>query len=153
MSIAPIVRSVTVKAPPAKAFDLFANHIGQWWPHGKGVGKEPCVDVVIEPHDGGRLYERDANGVETQWGKVLRWDPPSRLLLGWQLNSKWTFDPDFLTEVELTFEPADDGGTIVTLEHRDLERFGADAAKQAEQLGSGWPARLANFAEFTSSHR
>jgi uncharacterized protein YndB with AHSA1/START domain len=152
MSIAPIVRTVEVKAPPARAFELFATRMEDWWPRGRTVGKNPHADIVMEPHAGGRWFERDAKGAETHWGKVLAWEPPSRLLLGWQLNSAWTYDPDFLTEVELTFAPAAGGGTRVTLEHRNLERFGADAESHAASLGSGWPGYLGEFARFADSH-
>jgi uncharacterized protein YndB with AHSA1/START domain len=152
MSIAPIVRTVQVKAAPGRAFDLFATHMEQWWPKGRTVGKNPHVAIVLEPRVGGQWFERDAAGNETHWGKVLAWDPPSRLLLGWQLNSQWTYDPEMLTEVELTFVPAEGGGTLVTLEHRNLERFGADAAKHAETLSGGWPTRLADFAHYADAH-
>jgi uncharacterized protein YndB with AHSA1/START domain len=152
MSIAPIVRTVQVKALPARAFDVFALNIGQWWPKGVTIAKAPHVAIVVEPKAGGRWFERDAEGNETDWGKVLAWEPPSRLLLGWQVNSQWSYDPDFLTEVELTFMAAEGGGTLVTLEHRNLERFGADAARHAEQLGGGWPRLLAQFAQYTEAH-
>ena len=152
MSIAPIVHTIAVKAPPARAFDLFAAHMGAWWPKGKTVGQAPHAAIVIEPHAGGRWFERDADGRETHWGKVLAWEPPSRLLLGWQLNTRWAYDPDLLTEVELTFAPAVGGGTLVTLEHRNLERFGADASRQAEQLNGGWPTRLADLGRYIDSH-
>lgn len=151
MSIAPISRSIPVKAPPARAFDLFATRIAAWWPKGVGIGKHPHVAVVIEPRVGGRWFERDADGVETQWGKVLAWEPPSRLLLAWQISTEWRFDPDLLTEVELTFAPAAGGGTIVTLEHRHLERFGVDAARHAEKLDGGWPKHLEQFARYANS--
>jgi uncharacterized protein YndB with AHSA1/START domain len=152
MSIAPIVRAVQVKAPPARAFDLFVNHMQDWWPKGRTIGKNPHVTIVTEPHEGGRWFERDADGNETQWGKVLAWEPPGRLLLGWQIDSQWTYDPDFVTEVELTFAPADDGGTVVTLEHRNLERFGADAVAHVAALDGGWPTHLAQFVAYADAH-
>jgi len=152
MSIAPIIKSVTVKAPPARAFELFAGHMERWWPVGKTVGRNPHVAIVLEPHTDGRWFERDAEGNDTYWGKVLAWEPPTRLLLGWQLNSKWAYDPDFLTELELTFVPAEGGGTRVTLEHRNLERFGADAAKHAEALRGGWPTFFAKFADYADAN-
>ena len=152
MSIAPIVRTVVVKARPARAFELFANHMEHWWPRGRTIGKSPHVAIVVEPHAGGRWFERDAQGVETHWGKVLAWEPPARLLLGWQINTQWMYDPGFVTEVELTFEPAEGGGTLVRLEHRNLERFGADAAKHAELLGRGWPTLVGEFAKYTDAH-
>lgn len=152
MSIAPIVQTVVVKAKPERAFELFANHMEQWWPKGRTLGKSPHVAIVVEPRAGGQWFERDARGVETHWGKVLAWEPPSRLLLAWQINSHWTYDPSFVTELELTFEPAEGGGTRVRLEHRDLERFGADAAKHAEQLRGGWPRFVAEFAQYADAH-
>jgi uncharacterized protein YndB with AHSA1/START domain len=151
MTIAPVVKSVTVKATPERAFELFTGQMARWWPVGKTIGKSPHVAIVVEPRAGGRWFERDAEGVETDWGKVLAWEPPTRLLLGWQLDSRFTYDPEFLTEVELTFAPAAGGGAIVTLEHRDLERFGDDAEKVAAQIGQGWPELLAQFAGYADA--
>jgi uncharacterized protein YndB with AHSA1/START domain len=151
MTIAPIVRSVEVKAPPARAFELFALRMGDWWPRGKTIGKAPHAEIVLEPKAGGRWLERDAEGTDTHWGEVLDWDPPRRLLLAWRLNSSWTYDPDFLTEVELTFASLPGGGTRVTLEHRNLERFGDNAAAQRASLDGGWPTRLADFVAFANS--
>src|SRR5579872_6101873 len=124
MTIAPIVKTLTVQAPPERAFAAFTGRMGAWWPKGQTVGAKPHAEVVMEPRAGGRWFERDAEGAETQWGKVLAWEPPGRVLLAWQLNGQWAFDPDFVTELELTFTPARAGGTEVRLEHRNLERFG-----------------------------
>lgn len=150
MSIAPIIRTVEVRPAPARAFELFAAHMGDWWP-GATVGKKPHAVIVIEPRSGGRWYERDADGVETQWGKVLAWEPPGRLLLNWQLNGTFTYDPDLVTELELTFAPTESGGTLVTLEHRNLERFGASAAGHAERLRNGWPSKVDGFAKYANA--
>jgi uncharacterized protein YndB with AHSA1/START domain len=151
VSIAPVVRTVDVKASPPRAFELFTSRMGRWWPVGKTPGRNPHDDVVVEPFAGGRWFERDAEGVETQWGQVLAWEPPGRLLLGWQLNSHWTYDPDLLTEVDITFTPLDRGGTRVRLEHRQLERFGSDAERVADAVGSGWPARLGEFVAYVDT--
>jgi uncharacterized protein YndB with AHSA1/START domain len=148
VSIAPIVQSITVKAPPARAFELFASHIGDWWKKGTTLSKTGHVAIVIEPRAGGRWFERDEAGAEIEWGKVLAWEPPARLLLCWQLNSRFEYDPAVLSEVEVTFAPDVGGGSIVTLEHRHLERLGVDAEKTASQLGSGWPTKLADFAAY-----
>ena len=150
MSIDPIRHIVVVKAPPARAFELFAAHMDHWWP--RGIGEKPHVAIVVEPWTEGRWFERDADGNETHWGKVLAWEPPSRLLLAWQITSQWTYDTELLTEVELTFAALDGGGTRVTLEHRHLERFGRDAAQHVERLDGGWPKRLAEFAHFADKN-
>ena len=147
MTIAPVVRTVEVKAPPARAFELFTASMGRWWPAGKTIGANPHVDIVVEPREGGRWYERDAEGAETDWGRVLLWDPPARLVLGWQLNARFAYDPDMLTEVELGFEPLAGGGTRVRLEHRNLERYGEDAPRIATMVDGGWGDVLAHFAD------
>lgn len=148
MTIAPIVRTVIVKAPPDRAFAVFTGSIAKWWPVGQTIGAQPHVDIVLEPRSGGRWFERSADGVETNWGRVLAWEPPSRLLLAWQIGAGFKYDATFETEVELTFVPTDEG-TLVTLEHRNLERFGAAAESMATTLGGGWPTFLQLFADFT----
>jgi hypothetical protein len=78
MTIAPIVRKVQVKAAPERAFELFAAHMADWWPKGQTIGKNPHAAIVVEPRAGGQWLERDADGAETHWGKVLAWEPPGR---------------------------------------------------------------------------
>ena len=150
MTIAPIRRTAHIKAPPAKAFEIFTGQIGRWWPKGHGVGAKPLAELVLEPEVGGRWFERDAEGQETQWGRVLVWQPPGRLVLAWQLNREKRFDPDLITEVELTFTAADGGGTDVALEHRNLERFGQDAHQWAANIGGGWSQKLGEYADFAN---
>lgn len=151
MTIQPITSTVSVKAPPAKAFDLFANGIGTWWPAGRTPGKLPFAEIIIEPRAGGRWFERDAEGGETRWGTVLDWSPPHRLLLGWQLDTTFVYDANLMTEVELTFVDAEGGGSTVTLEHRDLEKFGVEAEKMAASLGGGWAGRLVDYADHVNA--
>ncbi len=88
--------------------------------------------------------------METHWGRVLAWDPPERLLLAWQLNGQFAYDPDLVTEVELTFAPLGSGARV-TLEHRNLERFGADAERVTGLLGGGWPGFLGGYAAFADA--
>ena len=152
MTIAPIVRSVEVKASPARAFALFTGDFGQWRPAMMTIGATPAVAIEIEPKVGGAMFERAADGAVTLWGKVLAWEPPSRLVFTWQISSQWTYDPDLLTEVEVTFEPAGEGRTKVTLVHSKLEAFGADAVSHSEGLRNGWPGIMAAFGEYAAAH-
>ena len=149
MSIAPVTASIDVGLPPAKAFDLFTNHIGEWWGREKTIAPRPPVDVTIEPRVGGRWFERDAEGEETDWGDVLAWEPPHRLLLAWRIGADWKYDPAFETEVEILFEAVADG-TCVRLEHRNLERFGASVEKIAAGLNGGWPTQLHLFSQLAA---
>jgi uncharacterized protein YndB with AHSA1/START domain len=150
VSVAPIRRSISVKTAPPRAFELFVRDIGRWWPPAMHIGASPFITVVIEPHTGGRWYQRAEDGAETQWGEVLEWGPPARLLLAWRIGPSFTYDPDLLTRVELTFVPQH-GSTLVTLEHRDLDQFGASAERMAQMLSGGWARPLQGFADFIDS--
>lgn len=147
MSIAPVVATVEVQATPARAFELFTSRMGDWWVGGT-VGSKPYVAIVVEPQVDGRWYERDADDAEAQWGKVLLWESPTRIILGWQLDSNFRYDSMMLTEVELTFTALDGGGTRVRLEHRNLERYGSDGARVAGLVDSGWAKQLGGFGSF-----
>lgn len=150
MTIGPVLASVEVSQQPTEAFELFALRIGDWW-QGDSIGDNPRVSLTIEPYAGGRWFETDASGNETAWGKVLAWDPPSRLLLAWELNSQFKPDSSVLTEIELAFVPLASGGTRVSLEHRNLERFGADAERVATSIGQGWPTQLGGFRSYAAA--
>ena len=80
-------------------------------------------------------------------GHVLAWEPPSRLLLAWQLNADFRYDKTLVTEVEVRFIP-DGDATRVELEHRHLERFGdrADAMKGTFESPGGWGGILEGYA-------
>lgn len=146
---APVRRSVLVAADPARAFAIFTGRMGAWWPKTHSVGQgSPQVDVVVEPQAGGRWYERTEDGGECPWGHVIAWDPPGRLLLAWQLDGTWRFNPDLVTEVEVTFTPEGEGQTRVLLEHRHIERFGDLAAATRDSLDSpgGWQGILDLYA-------
>jgi uncharacterized protein YndB with AHSA1/START domain len=98
LSIEPIVRTVAVKVPPKRAFEAFTSQMGRWWKVGTTMGKNHHATIVIEPKEGGRWFERDAAGNEIQWGTVVSWEPSSRLLLCWQINSQFKYDPDFIAK-------------------------------------------------------
>lgn len=147
ISPAPIRKNVRVKVPPARAFEIFTARAGSWWlkTHSISTTKSPIKDVVIEPRRGGRWFERGEDGSECDWGKVLAWEPPARLLLAWQIDAQFRFDPATETEVEIRFTPAGNG-TLVELEHRHLERLGDTAEGLREPFERGWAALLDSFA-------
>jgi len=144
---AAIRKQVHVKARPERAFEIFTVGMSSWWlkTHTINGTKSPIKDIVIEPQEGGRWLERGEDGSECQWGKVLAWEPPTRLLLAWQINAQWQFDATVLTEVEISFT-ADGTGTLVTLEHRHLERLGDAAEAMRKAFEGGWTSLLEQFA-------
>jgi len=150
----PVRKSVRVGAPRDRAFAVFTAGIGRWWPKSHHIGASDLDTHVIEPKAGGRWYERGIDGVECEVGKVLVWDPPARLVLGWQITPEWRFDPELITEVEVRF--IEDGATQtrVELEHRDLDRFAdrADAFRAQIDSPEGWGGLLQLFAQSASEN-
>jgi uncharacterized protein YndB with AHSA1/START domain len=145
---APVRKSIRVKAAPQQAFEIFTAGMGRWWMKSHSIGTSPQQDVVMEPRAGGRWFERGEDGSECPWGKVIAWEPPSRVLLAWQIDGQWKYDATLVTEIEVRFIP-DGSGTRVELEHRNLERFGPAAEQVRGQLDSdgGWSGLLQRFAE------
>ena len=144
----PAVRKrIRVNAAPARAFDIFTAGMRRWWRADYSINQSPIKDIVMEPRAGGRWFERGEDGSECQWGQVLAWEPPGRLLLGWQITGEWRFDPSLLTELEVRFT-ADGSGTVVDLEHR-LEGYGAAAPQMREVLDGpeAWMSLLESFAK------
>jgi uncharacterized protein YndB with AHSA1/START domain len=119
-------RSVTVAAPADRAFAVFTEGFDGWWPVEYHIGASMPQVRTMEPAEGGRWYERAADGTECDWGRVLAWEPPHRLLLAWQIDGHWQYDPDpaRASEVEVRFVPEGPATTRVELEHRGFERHG-----------------------------
>lgn len=147
---APIRKSIPVQASRDRAFEIFVAGMGLWWLKSHSLLKSPQKDVVVEPRDGGRWFEVGEDGSEQDWGRVLEWSPPARVVLAWQLNADWTYDPDFETTVEVNFV-SDGDHTLVEFEHRDLERFGDRAEEMRggyeSGMDGGWTALLENYRE------
>jgi hypothetical protein len=154
ITIAPVRKSVRVSAAPARAFEVFTARFGRWWPPSHSIGTSPQKDVQIEPRVGGRWFERGEDGSECDWGKVLVWEPPERVILGWQLNSEFKYDPSITTEVEVRFIAEGANATRVELEHRHLERLGDKGHDLRKGIDSpeGWGKLLEHYASAVAEH-
>lgn len=147
-TITPIRKQIIVTASPGTAFDVFTAGMSQWWNPQYSIGQEPLASIVVEPHEGGRWYERGEQGSECDWGRVLVWEPPRRVVLAWQITADWSYDPDVHTELEVTFSPDGPQRTRVELEHRGLEALGeqADSMRAIFDSPSGWAGLLERLA-------
>jgi len=142
-----VKKSVVVEASREIAFKVFTEKMTLWWPADHHIGKSQIAAIVMEQRAGGKWGERGIDGAECPWGRVLAFEAPSRVVLAWQLNAKFEFDPNFETEVEITFVSEGEKKTRVTLEHKHLERFGqAEAAMIAAfESPDGWSLGLLRF--------
>ncbi|MBW8816119.1 MAG: SRPBCC family protein [Caulobacterales bacterium] len=142
---APIRKTLSVKASREKAFKVFTEGLDRWWPKSHTIGEAPLREAVLEPREGGRWYGISETGAQDNWGEVLTWEPPARLVLAWRISGEWKCDPTVHTEVEVRFTEAGDGTTLVEFEHRMLENLGAGAVHAAEQMNGGWVMILGRF--------
>jgi uncharacterized protein YndB with AHSA1/START domain len=141
-------KTIVVNAPQEHTFLVFTEKHGGWWPLASHhIGAQAAQTAILEPRAGGRWYERGVDGSECDWGRVLVWDPPHRLVLSWEIGADWKHDPTFSTEVEVRFIAEGPRTTRVELEHRDLERFGdkAQTMRSAFDSEGGWTGILQRF--------
>jgi hypothetical protein len=153
ISVAPVRKSVRVKARPEHAFEIFTTRMARWWPATHTILKSPMRDTILEARPGGRWRQVGEDNSTCEVGHVIAWEPPARILLAWQLNADWQFDPELITEVEVTFSPEPDGFTRVDLEHRNLERMGekAETVRASVDSPGGWGAILDSYRQTTEA--
>jgi uncharacterized protein YndB with AHSA1/START domain len=154
MEPGPISRTVTVPGSPDRAFRLFTEGMGMWWPletHSIAVDQglpQKAKALRLEARQGGHLEEVLDDGTSRDWGAIAAWEPPHRVVYDWKPNDR----PIPPTEVEVRFT-ADGDGTRLELEHRAWERLG-DAAQEIRPLYAsegGWTMVLGRYATLADS--
>ncbi len=137
-----VQKTSRVEAPQAVAWEVFTEQMGRWWPlDNYKLGKAKAIDAIIEPRVGGRWYERGDDGSTCDWGSVLAWEPPARLVLTWDITAGWQYDRDLKTELELRFISDGKNATRIELEHRRLDRYGPRRDEMLHIFGAeggGW---------------
>jgi len=150
-TVAPVRKTITVNATVDRAFEVYTKGFDTWWPRSHHIGKSPMKKAIIEPKAGGRCYSEQVDGTECDWGRILEWEPPTRLLMAWQIMPEWGYQPDLskASEVEIRFTPVGDGQTRVDLEHRHFERMGPGGASMRTAVDGqmGWGELLTLFAD------
>jgi uncharacterized protein YndB with AHSA1/START domain len=142
-ALAPVVRTVHVEVPVDRAFHVFTEKMGEWWPlEVHSLYGNKAETAIIEPRVGGRVFERSVDGEEGSWGEVLAYEPPGHLVLAWKPNTR----PAPPTRVEVTFS-AEGSGTQVVLTHTGWELLGEDADEARQSYDEGWIPTLERFVE------
>ncbi|GAB2595245.1 SRPBCC domain-containing protein [Kribbella endophytica] len=139
----PLVKTVVVPTAPERAFRLFTEEFGKWWPLAThSVRGDEATDVRLEGAVGGQIVEYDAGGPVGSWGTVSDWDPPHTVSFTWHPGS----DPKQAGRVTVRFR-AKDNGTLVELTHTGWERR-PDGAQVRENYDTGWDFVLRHFQQF-----
>ena len=140
MSLPPVVKSVTVKCNPEKAFRYFTDDFHKWWPGAShsvvafaSGQKEKPISCELEARQGGKIQEKAPNGDVYDWGTIVEWEPPVRLVFTWHPGR----EADSSQLVEITFSPVAEG-TRVQLSHSGWEKLGAEAEEAWKGYNNGW---------------
>jgi uncharacterized protein YndB with AHSA1/START domain len=127
-------KTVTVDCTVEEAFRVFTADANSWWPVAThSINGRDVEDVVFEGREGGEVYELTANGEKGHWARVVEWDPPSRLVLAWNILEREAV----ATDVEVRFV-AEGDRTRVELEHRGWEAIAEGAEAKRGSYDNGW---------------
>ena len=145
--IEPVIKTITVPCPPGKAFDIFVNDIGKWWPletHAISPSNDEKAETVhIEGIVGGDVFEISSSGVRHKWGKVVVFKPGEVFAMTWHLSNP----PRLGTLITVTFIPIPGGGTEVILRHDNWQALGDSAREKRDQYNHGWVSVLSLYTE------
>jgi uncharacterized protein YndB with AHSA1/START domain len=141
--------SIVVDAPVEHAFKVFTEDIGSWWDRDHHIIEGELAEMVFEPREGGHVYDVGVDGSECRWARVLAYEPPSRVVISWDITTGWQLETDHAktSEVEVRFVSEGSDRTRVELEHRNLERHGDGWEQMRDAVGSpgGWAGGLEAF--------
>ncbi len=143
--------SIVVQAPIARAFEVFTEDIGSWWPPDHHILQAELAEMVFEPRAGGHVIDRGVDGSECRWARVLAYEPPDRVVFSWDIDLQWQIesDPARTSEVEVRFIAEGVERTRVELEHRGIDRHGRGWENMRDAVGSpgGWERGLEALAK------
>ncbi len=142
---------VVVDAPQERAFQLFTEKFDQIKPREHNMLGVDIAESVFEPRAGGRVYDRGVDGSECQWGRVLAYDIPERIVFTWEISPQWQLetDPERSSEVEIRFIPECPERTRVELEHRHIDHHGDgwEGLRAGIAGDGGWPLYLGRYVQ------
>lgn len=142
---------IVVSAPIERAFKAFVEEFDRIKPREHNLLGVEIAETVFEPQVGGNIYDRGVDGSECRWARVLAFEPPSRIVISWDIDPQWQIetDPDKASEVEIRFISETPERTRLELEHRHLERHGAGWESTRDGVASpgGWPLYLQRYVD------
>lgn len=154
--VEPIRQVTTVRCTPSRAFTVFTEGMGTWWPvesYSRAVSELADEGVAVaelefQARPGGLILEHLTDGRVLPWAEVTAWHPPHHVLLDWRPHSM----PEPPTELSVTFTARGDDSTVVELEHRGWERLSEGFRGELYEIYvRGWDSTMALFAAAAES--
>ncbi len=148
----PLEAAVIVDTSAEAAFVRFTAGLGGWWPPEFSWSQPALLERIgMECREGGLLSETGPHGFRIDWGRVVVWEPPRRLVFLWQIGADRVPEPDpeRASLVTVTVEAASSGADV-TVVHDRWERHGADAQAYRDGFVGAWPMALERLAAAVS---
>jgi len=136
--IEPLRIAFDIECSPDHAFATWTDRATAWWLPQHTVSHEPGAEIVFEPRQGGRIFERTRAGNEIDWGQIVEWDPPRRLRYLWHIATETAN----ATDVEIVFHALSESTTRVEIEHGGWDRLGDIGRQWRDANQAGWDGVL-----------
>ncbi len=135
----PIIKTIEVPCSQERAFGVFVNEMGSWWPLDKRSmslmsGGKPAKSLRIDPKQGGKIVEIGHDDTEYLWGTIRSYDPNDSVTMNFHMG----LPPENASLVEVRFTALDNERTRVELTQSNFEAFGDMAEMMRGGYGSGW---------------
>ncbi len=135
----PIIKTIEVPCSQQKAFGVFVNEMGSWWPLDKRSmslmqGGKPAKSLRVEAKQGGKIVEIGSDDTEHLWGTIKSYDPHDFVSMDFHMG----LPPENASLVEVRFTALGEEQTRVELTQSNWEAFGDMAEMMRDGYGSGW---------------
>ena len=136
----PLVKTIEVPCSQEKAFRVFVNEMGNWWPLDKrSMSKmhsgKPSKSLRIDPKQSGKIVEIGADDTEYLWGTVMSYEPHDLVSMDFHMGLPAGKSASI---VEIRFTALSNERTRVILTHSNWEAYGELAEMMRGGYGSGW---------------
>lgn len=126
-----IEKSAFLECLPERAFALFTERASDWWPPTRRHTSDPGSEIRLLAS--GRFWERAADGLEVELGRVVAWEPPARLLLDFYPGT----DAEHPTQIVVSFR-TEGSGTRIVVKHGPKPESATLWAERAPGFESSW---------------
>ena len=135
----PLISTIEIPCSQEKAFGVFVNEMGAWWPLDKRSMSimhtgQPSKSLSIEPKLGGKIVEIGHDDTEHRWGTIRSYDPHDSISMDFHMG----MPPENASLVEVKFTALENERTRVELTHSNWEAFGDMAEMMRGGYDSGW---------------
>ncbi len=135
----PIVSTIEVPCSQEKAFGVFVDEMGSWWPLDQRsmslmhTGK-PAKSLRVEAREGGKIVEIGSDDAEHLWGTIKLYNPHDFVSMDFHMG----LPAENASLVEVRFTALGEDHTRVQLTQSNWEAFGDMAEMMRDGYGSGW---------------